>query len=231
MKEVVILLKKSILFENISDEEIEEILEKSNSKVVSIKKDEYLFYQEEESKNLFILIEGIVQIEKVDANGKRMIMNRFDEVGTMFAEVYVYFSDKLYDYSCIAVKNSKILAMPKEFLLNIDDLTQKYNYKLTQNMLKILSRKAFFLNQKVLILSSFTLRQKIASYLLQRVRECGLKGKPLDLLFKREELADFIGTTRPSLSREMLQMQDDGIIRLNKDTFEVIDLEKLKDLV
>ena len=121
--------------------------------------------------------------------------------------------------------------MPKEFLLNMDDLTQKYNYKLTQNMLKILSRKAFFLNQKVLILSSFTLRQKIASYLLQRVRECGLNGKPLDLLFKREELADFIGTTRPSLSREMLQMQDDGIIRLNKDTFEVIDLEKLKDLV
>ena len=44
MKEVVTLLKKSILFENISDEEIEEILEKSNSKVVSIKKDEYLFY-------------------------------------------------------------------------------------------------------------------------------------------------------------------------------------------
>ena len=38
MKEVVTLLKKSILFENISDEEIEEILEKSNSKVVSIKK-------------------------------------------------------------------------------------------------------------------------------------------------------------------------------------------------
>ena len=231
MKEFVTLLKKSILFENISEKEIDEIIEKSNAKVISVKKDQYLFYQEEESKNLYILLDGVVQIEKVDANGKRMIMNRFDEVGTMFAEVYVYFSDKLYDYSCIAVKNAKILAIPKEFLLTIDDITQKYNYKLTQNMLKILSRKAFFLNQKVLILSSFTLRQKIASYLLQRVRECGLTGRPLDLLFKREELADFIGTTRPSLSREMLQMQDDGIIRLNKDTFEVIDLEKLKDLV
>lgn len=231
MKEFVTLLKKSILFENISEKEIDEIIEKSNAKVISVKKDEYLFYQEEESKNLYILLGGVVQIEKVDANGKRMIMNRFDEVGTMFAEVYVYFSDKLYDYSCIAVKNAKILAIPKEFLLTIDDITQKYNYKLTQNMLKILSRKAFFLNQKVLILSSFTLRQKIASYLLQRVRECGFTGRPLDLLFKREELADFIGTTRPSLSREMLQMQDDGIIRLNKDTFEVTDLEKLKDLV
>ena len=64
MKELVTLLKKSILFENISDEEIEEILEKSNSKVISVKKDEYLFYQEEESKNLFILLERIVQIEK-----------------------------------------------------------------------------------------------------------------------------------------------------------------------
>lgn len=101
MKEVVTLLKKSILFENISDEEIEEILEKSNSKVVSIKKDEYLFYQEEESKNLFILLEGIVQIEKVDANGKRMIMSRFDEIGTM------------YRYMCIFPTNCMIiLALP-----------------------------------------------------------------------------------------------------------------------
>ena len=214
------ILKKSILFENISEEEINDIV-----------KDEYLFYQEENSKYLFILLDGIVQIERVDANGKRMIMNRFDEIGTMFAEVYIYFSDKIYDYSCVAIKNARVFAIPKEFFLNIDDLTQKYNYKLTQNMLKILSRKAFFLNQKVLILSSFTLRQKIASYLLQRVRESGLKNESLNLIFKREELADFIGTTRPSLSREMLLMQDDGIIELDKNTFKVIDLEKLQELI
>ena len=225
------ILKKSILFENISEEEINDIVKISKSEVISIRKDEYLFYQEENSKYLFILLDGIVQIERVDANGKRMIMNRFDEIGTMFAEVYLYFSDKIYDYSCVAIKNAMVFAIPKEFFLNIDDLTQKYNYKLTQNMLKILSRKAFFLNQKVLILSSFTLRQKIASYLLQRVRESGLKNEPLNLIFKREELADFIGTTRPSLSREMLLMQDDGIIELDKNTFKVIDLEKLQELI
>lgn len=225
------ILKKSILFENISEEEINDIVKISKSELISIRKDEYLFYQEENSKYLFILLDGIVQIERVDANGKRMIMNRFDEIGTMFAEVYIYFSDKIYDYSCVAIKNARVFAIPKEFFLNIDDLTQKYNYKLTQNMLKILSRKAFFLNQKVLILSSFTLRQKIASYLLQRVRESGLKNEPLNLIFKREELADFIGTTRPSLSREMLLMQDDGIIELDKNTFKVIDLEKLQELI
>lgn len=225
------ILKKSILFENISEEEINDIVKISKSEVISIRKDEYLFYQEENSKYLFILLDGIVQIERVDSNGKRMIMNRFDEIGTMFAEVYIYFSDKIYDYSCVAIKNAKVFAIPKEFFLNIDDLTQKYNYKLTQNMLKILSRKAFFLNQKVLILSSFTLRQKIASYLLQRVRESGLKNESLNLIFKREELADFIGTTRPSLSREMLLMQDDGIIELDKNTFKVIDLEKLQELI
>lgn len=225
------ILKKSILFENISEEEINDIVKISKSELISIRKDEYLFYQEENSKYLFILLDGIVQIERVDANGKRMIMNRFDEIGTMFAEVYIYFSDKIYDYSCVAIKNAMVFAIPKEFFLNIDDLTQKYNYKLTQNMLKILSRKAFFLNQKVLILSSFTLRQKIASYLLQRVRESGLKNESLNLIFKREELADFIGTTRPSLSREMLLMQDDGIIELDKNTFKVIDLEKLQELI
>ena len=120
------ILKKSILFENISEEEINDIVKISKSEVISIRKDEYLFYQEENSKYLFILLDGIVQIERVDANGKRMIMNRFDEIGTMFAEVYIYFSDKIYDYSCVAIKNARVFAIPKEFFLNIDDLTQKY---------------------------------------------------------------------------------------------------------
>ena len=226
------ILKKSILFENITEQELKDIIKFSKARLISLKKDEYLFYQEDEPKNLYILIDGAVQIEKTDVNGKRMIMNRFDEVGVMFAEVYVYFSDKLYDYSCIAIKNTKVLAIPREFFMNIDSLTQSYNYKITQNMLKILSRKALYLNQKVLILSSFTLRQKIASYLLQRLRECeGEENKKINLLFKREELADFIGTTRPSLSREMLLMQDQGIIDLDKNTFTVLDIQKLQEII
>ena len=40
MKEFVTLLKKSILLENISEKEIDEIIEKSNAKVISVKKDE-----------------------------------------------------------------------------------------------------------------------------------------------------------------------------------------------
>ncbi|MBF1051258.1 MAG: cyclic nucleotide-binding domain-containing protein [Peptostreptococcaceae bacterium] len=113
------ILKKSILFENISEEEINDIVKISKSEDISIRKDEYLFYQEENSKYLFILLDGIVQIERVDANGKRMIMNRFDEIGTMFAEVYIYFSDKIYDYSCVAIKNARVFAIPKEFLLKL----------------------------------------------------------------------------------------------------------------
>lgn len=147
MKNINEFLKKSILFENITEEELSQIVKSSKSKVINLKKDEYLFYQEEEPKYLYLLIEGVVQIEKVDNNGKRMIMSRFDEIGTMFAEVYIYFKDKLYDYSCIAVKNAKIFAIPKDFFLNITALSESYNHKITQNMLKILSRKALYLNQ------------------------------------------------------------------------------------
>ena len=97
MENIKDILKKSILFENISDKELDDILEFSKSKIIKIKKDDYLFYQEDEPVNLYLLIDGIVQIETIDVNGKRMIMNRFDEIGDMFAEVYIYFSNKLYD--------------------------------------------------------------------------------------------------------------------------------------
>ena len=39
----------------------------------------------------------------------------------------------------------------------------------------------------------------------------------------REELADYLGTARPSLSRELGRMQDDGIIRLDGREVHILD--------
>ena len=70
------------------------------------------------------------------------------------------------------------------------------------------------------------LRQRVAAYLLEncdpdyRVR----------LHMNREDLAVYLNTTRPSLSRMLLTLQDEGIIRLvGRKVIEITDYERLQE--
>ena len=45
---------------------------------------------------------------------------------------------------------------------------------------------------------------------------------------KREDFADYLSTTRPSLSRELSKMADEGIIKLGGDFIEILDRDGIK---
>ena len=47
---------------------------------------------------------------------------------------------------------------------------------------------------------------------------------------KREEMADFLGTTRPSLSRELMKLQQEGIIEAGKNKILIKERAKLEDM-
>lgn len=44
----------------------------------------------------------------------------------------------------------------------------------------------------------------------------------------REQLAEFLNVSRPSMSRELSRMRDEGIIDFHLSTFKILDIEKLK---
>ncbi len=92
-------------------------------------------------------------------------------------------------------------------------------------MLSILAQKAYLLNQKVQMLSSGSLRQKIAKILL---KNCRSDGKVL-ISMNREEMADFLNAARPSLSRELMKMQEEGLIKIYKKNFLITDKDELQN--
>jgi CRP-like cAMP-binding protein len=218
-------LENCILFKGINSEDINRTLESSDSKYFTYKKDSCIFERDDVPKYMYVLTSGAVQIEKVDLNGKRIIMNVFREEGTIFGEVYLYLNQHSYDYSSITIEDSKVLAIPKSFF-DVDNGDNEVQRKITYNMLEILSEKAYHLNQKVLILGSFSLRQKLSNFLIQKSRDSGT----VHLEFNREELADYIGTTRPSLSREFANMENDGLIKVKKEEIIIIDMERLSEI-
>ncbi len=92
-------------------------------------------------------------------------------------------------------------------------------------MLQLFAEKAEKCNRQIEVLTSGNLRQRVAAYLLEncdpdyRVR----------LHMNREDLAVYLNTTRPSLSRMLLTLQDEGIIRLvDRKVIEITDYERLQ---
>ena len=51
------------------------------------------------------------------------------------------------------------------------------------------------------------------------------------LPLKRNEMAEFLNVARPSLSREMCRMRDEGLIDFHQSTIKIEDLEALKNLI
>ena len=117
--------------------------------------------------------------------------------------------------------------MPREFFFRTCGEQCHYHAQLISNMLSILAQKAYYLNQKLQIMSCSTLRQKIIKVLLRHLSADGR----VTLSMNREELADFLNTARPSLSRELMKMQEEGLIRIKRKEIVIVQLEELQNLL
>jgi len=212
------------LFKDIPAKELETYLTAVKAKTAVYQKDSFIFFEGDLPKALFILKSGVVQIEKNGIDGKRTIMNRFETPETVFGEVYAFLQSTPYDYSCRIIADAEILSIPAN-ILSASATLPAVQTKIVQNLLSILAHKAYFLNQKLLIFSSFTLRKKIAVYLLQQAH-----GQPkITLTLNREAMAEYLAVPRPSLSRELMNMQKDKLLTISKDTVTV-NIDKLEDL-
>jgi DNA-binding transcriptional ArsR family regulator len=73
-------------------------------------------------------------------------------------------------------------------------------------------------NLKLQILASGTLRQKIIRFLIENLEEGVVR-----MTMNREMFADFLNVARPSLSRELMKMEEEGLIITNGKLIKIPD--------
>ena len=101
-----------------------------------------------------------------------------------------------------------------------------HHKQITQNMLEILSENNFKITRKLHIVSTASLRERIAIWLIDSADD----KESVELRMNREQLADFLGVARPSLSRELMRMQSDGLIKVGKKEIEICKRTELEEL-
>ena len=217
------ILKNSPLFRGLTDEELEDFMQTSGASVRKLKKNEIIFDMEEKPEKMFILLQGAIAICKDTLSGRRIVMTNIDECGDIFGEVYLFLRKESYDFYTIALTgDTAILNIPKN--IYVESSGKDYYHCLVKNILEILSQKAYNLNQKLLIVTSGSLRQKISKLLLTAMDH----DRRVELGMKREQMADYLGVARPSLSRELANMQNENLIDIKGQIVEVLNVEALE---
>lgn len=213
-------LRQIPLFKNLTEKDLKILEENIKIEEKTYEKGSYIFNQGDIKGDLYFLIEGSILVAKFDSNGKRSIIQTFNNKG-IFGEVYAYLNEP-FDFSALVQKKSKILVI-KEFRNLINEFMPK---SFLINYINLISKKCLVLSQKNQITNQFTLRQKIANFLLIEEENNKIKLKQT-----REELADFLSTTRPSLSRELSNMADENIIKISGKDIYILDINLLKNLL
>lgn len=228
MEKTVEILTKSSLFKNFTKEEIALFLKDKNTHLKTIEKNNIIASEGTRCDGIGIVLEGTIQITKESASGNQSILRQLHK-GDIFGEMAVFSSKKRWPATVYAKTKGELLFINfSAFFAEGQPMTQ-LREKLIYNLLSILSNRALYLNSRLSYLFLKTIREKIALYLLEEYH------KNNTLLFlasmNRNTLADFLNVTRPSLSRELSQMREEGIIDYSGSSFKILNLKKLESLL
>lgn len=216
MRKYVEVLKKSNLFENINENDIENMISCLGIREKRYTKGSYIYHLGDRISTLNMVAEGEVHIVKEDYWGNRSILTEIG-IGELFGETYACLNNIPLQINVVAVKNCAIIELDISKVINTCSNLCQFHSKLIQNLLFVLASKNLMLTNKMEAMSQRSIRDKVMTYLSQQSRKND--SSEFDIPFNRQQLADYIAVDRSALSKEICRLRDEGILEFNKNHF------------
>ena len=217
-------LKNTILFRGMNEDEIAAAMRALHAVEKSYEKGELILCAGDTTDRLFLVLEGSVTIESNDAWGNRTILNNAGK-NQFFAETYALLEDEPMMVDVIANESCRLLSFRVGNLHALAGLAAgaPWAVKLIANILMISAQKNLHLSSRSFHTAPKTIRGRVMAYLNSvSLRRHSSK---FDIPFDRQQLADYLNTERTALSKELGKMQRDGLIKVNRNHFEILTEE------
>jgi CRP-like cAMP-binding protein len=218
-------LKSTILFRGIGSESLNIMLDCLKPTVRQCKQREIIVAYGQPFQGIGIIASGRVALTKETYSGNRIIMGIL-ESSDIFGEIVAFSDRRIWPMTVIAHEDCVLLFLPPDKITGTCSNICASHSTLIMNMLQILSNRASMLDKKIEHMSAKNIRGRISSYLLDIYLQTG--NRDFILAVKRHELADYLNIPRPSLSREMGLMRDDGIIEFEGSHITLKDVLMLE---
>lgn len=220
--------KQTGLFDGLQDDDVIGMMPCFNAMEMSCGKGDILFQAGDRQTTIGIVVQGEIHVQKEDYAGNRFLVNVLMP-GDMFGEVSAFANLDRWANTVLAGDDSIVIFIKVERISKPCCRVCAAHQILIENMLKIVARKALHMNSRINYLKLRGMREKLANFLLEQLAKSGRT--TFDLPMNREGLADFLNVSRPSMSRELGRMRDEGFIDFYRSSFVIKDIEGLKQII
>lgn len=201
--------KKVGLFESFDNDNFEKIVDQIQR--IFIPKGDYVFHEGDLSDRLYIVNGGSFKVYRYTSDGKEQILYLLTE-GDYFGELNLLKAEKS-EFSAIALEDTHLCTLQKK---DFDQLLLAHP-SLYGKILEHAFERINTLETMVATLTSKDVDSRIATLLLNLADQFGIQKKgfiEIPLKLTREEMANFIGLTRETVSRKLSQFQNDELVEL-----------------
>lgn len=224
MKTYIESLLKCVLFKDMNGTEIENVLKNTIVQLKDYNAGDIIAIEGNSCDSVGVILEGNIEIHKSFSSGKLVTINHF-EIGNIFGEALLFSGSHTYPATIISSDSSKIMFIGRNDIIQLMTL----DTRVLNNFVGVLSNRILMLNQRITNLSLDTLRKKITNMLLVEFKK--QNSNYLTIPYSRKKMAEMLNIPRPSLSRELVKMKDDGLIDFYKNDIKILDLEALIEVL
>ncbi|MCD8498469.1 MAG: Crp/Fnr family transcriptional regulator [Clostridiales bacterium] len=219
------ILTRCGIFEGLQASDILDMMPCFQPAIKTYTKDDILCRIGDPQDTFGVVLEGEIIVQKEDYAGNRLIMGTFGPA-ELFGEVAAFARIGTWPNMVVANSRCQVLFLPiGKFTKPCCKICNAHQL-LIENMLRIVSRKALIMNNRISYLKVKSMREKLAAFLYEQHQMTG--NRTFMIPMNREQLADYLNVSRPSMSRELGRIRDEGVIDFYRSSFTIKDIEALR---
>ena len=229
-REITAGLCKNTIFEGLTQEQIADILPCIVATIKTYGSEECVGDKGEPIHNLGVVLDGSLKVCDEGPGGKQGVVANIGK-NELFGEAVVFATGAGLEHRVVADKDTQVLYLSGDFFLSPcgkNCTGREAHQGIVKNILRLLSDRALMLGKKILYLTAPDLKTKIAMYLCELYELSGSRSFHMPL--NRDRLAEFFSVARPSLSRELVNLKNQGIIDFHRSNVTILDLDALYEI-
>lgn len=172
-----------------------------------------------------VVLSGHVQVVRDAICGSRSIVADFGPP-QIFGAAFACSCADVLPVSVVATADSEIMLIDCRRIITVCSNTCSFHAKVIANLLRNVSERNIFFNQKLEIITKRTTREKILSFLDVYAKKTGTLR--FSIPYNRQQLAEYLGVGRSAMVTEMTRMKQDGLIDYRGNEFEILQTAQTK---
>ena len=205
------------IFDNIDKKDIEKLNKLLCAKRLFFKKDGIILSNVSNINIIGVIVSGSASLIRVDYDGTRSIIENLEPGDIFESKMFSSFNNEL---SIISSSDTEVILFDYDLVFSSYSKSYYYHIQFINNLLLIMVNKLNNNYERIQILTKKTIRDKLLEYF--KVLSIKKNSKIFTLPMNYGELALYLSVNRSALMRELKNLKEEKIIKINNKKITLI---------